>query len=247
MRDLIATPVFHYLGCLFIVFIFLTTAPNVNAKIQFQKNLDSETTTQFVDDLREKTGLSSLRVRQEGFLIYDGKSESSDGSKTMRHLISGAIDDQLNTFEIKSESKSTSIHFSQTDQGTVNTETGKTRYLVSFDFEDFDKSRRYSSGEALGAFSYAINLFHEIDHKVSYDPSDPIPPSGVRPDRGSPIHRGVIEQTNLVRKELGLIARDSKTRFGFRYRGLVSLFRNTYQILFRDRKGKKKFLRWKEA
>ena len=226
MKDFSATPVLYIKQLGFISFIFLTFVLSADAKIQFSPGISQERMDEFVNDLREKTGLKNLKIGKGNFLAYTDHSETIGGSQTMRQLIKGAIDDNANTFVITDESRSTKIHFSQTDQGTVDIETGKTRYLVNFDFEDFDRSRRYSSNEALGSFSFAINLFHEIDHKVSYDPNDPIPASGVRPDKGSREHRGVIEQTNLVRKELGLISRDSKTRFGFRYKGLVSLFRN---------------------
>ncbi len=245
MRVFLATPVSFIKVFGFFSLLFLITLSSVHAKIQISSNVDPIRTNSFVRDLREKTGLKSLRLDGKNFLVFDSESEILAGSNTMRGLIRGAIKDSKNTFQITDLSGSPKIHFSQTDQGTVDVETGKTKYLVKFDFEDFEKSRRYSSDEALGSFSLGINLFHEIDHKVSYDPADPIPVSGVRPDKSSPEARGVIENTNLVRRELGLIPRDTKSRFGFRYKGLVGSFRNTFQILFRSDKGRRKFLRWR--
>ena len=245
MQYLLAIPVLFFKRLGFLTFIFLIFVCSAEAKIQISQNVEPERREAIVNDIREKTGLVSLAADENNVLFLKGLNEILGGSETMRSLILGAIEDMENTFLIQDYSRSARINFSQTDQGTVNVETGKTRYIVGFDFDDFEKSRRYSSDEALGSFSLGINLFHEIDHKVSYDPTDPIPESGVRPDKSSERERGVIENTNLVREELGLIARDPKSKFGIRYRGLVSQFRNTLQILFRNKKGKRRFLRWR--
>ncbi|NNE99190.1 MAG: hypothetical protein HKN25_09245 [Pyrinomonadaceae bacterium] len=246
MRDFLAAPgaitkAFRF----FFALLILGSAQSLYAIIQIETTVDPSTSKAFILDLRQKTGLASIGIDRNRQLTFRQDERRVAGSEIMFELITNAIRDPKNTFFIRDFSRADYIHFSETDQGTVDVETGKTAYEVKFDFEDFKRSRRYSSDEALGSFSFGINLFHEIDHKVSYDPSDPIPETGVRPDHGSRETRGVIERTNLVRRQLGLIPRDSKSHSGRRYKGIVGLFKNTFQILFKDDFGRRKFLRWK--
>ena len=163
----------------------------------------------------------------------------------MRQLIIGAINDSKNTFRIFDSSNSDKVLFGKTDQGTVDLDTGEVKYDIEFDFADFANARKFSSEDVLGSFSFGLTLFHELDHKVSYDPRDPIPESNVRPDKSTRKVRGVIENTNIVRGELALIPRLSSAHSGRVYKGKISFLKNTYQIPFVDSSGKKKYLRWK--
>ncbi len=245
MRVVVGSPALLHKNIGFLIPVFLLLVLGIEARIRIASDVDEQRINMLISDVREKTGLASLLLDRENYMAYEGSSGKSKSSKTMRDLLVGAIDDNKNTFVIVNSSRNENIHFSQTDQGTVDLETGKILFRVRFDFEDFERSRIYSSDEALGSFSLGINLFHEIDHKVSYNPNDPIPNTGVRPDKSSPEARGVIEKTNIVRRELGLITRDSQSHSGSRYNGIVGFFRNTYQILFHDESGNRKFLRWK--
>ena len=209
-----------------------------------KRQLMLSNTIALIGDLREKTGLLSIALNGQGELNYDRLEAPFSGSVKMRSLIVSAIDDTRNTFQIIDKSRSRNVHFSLTDQGTVDIQTGDVVYHVYFDFDDFAESRNYSSEQAIRSFSTGLVLFHEIDHKVSYDPTDPLPANGVRPDRSSRGIRGVIENTNIVRAELGLIPRDEKNVHRNRYRGLVHFLKKTAKIPFRNYSGKRKFLRW---
>ena len=197
-----------------------------------------------IGDIREKTGLLSIDINQRGELTYDRAEASFGGSAKMRSLVLGAMEDEKNTFQIIDISGSKDVHFSITDQGTVDIQTGEVLFQIFFDFSDFVASRNYSSKQAIQSFTPGLVLFHEIDHKVSYDPNDPIPASGVRPDKSSGTVRGVIENTNNVRAELGLIPRVEKGFHRHKYQGLVGLFGKSAVIPFRNNAGKRRFLRW---
>lgn len=90
-------------------------------------------------------------------------------------------------------------------------------------------------------------MYHEIDHKVSYDPKNPIPPTatGNRPDIGGVGIRGVIDNVNVAQSQLGLAQRAPGAHRGQEYKGFDSMYKGTYQIPFIDGSGKQKFLRWK--
>lgn len=190
------------------------------------------------EDLREKIGLHSLEFNVYGELVYDVSEEPKSGSEKMRKAITGAIEDEWNVFKIGDYSNARTIHFALTDEGTIDVNTDITFYNVKFDFADFKNSKKYSDSEALKSFTIGITLFHEIDHKVSYDEENPHPLFGVRPETHSENVLGVIENANLVRSELGLIQRDTKRLSGKRYR------RNIYEIPFVTHSGKYRFLRW---
>ncbi len=236
-----------------LLLLLILSAQTVSAKIQITTSSDllsenqiSYSRTQaIIDDLREKTGLNSIEIDESGILGYDISEAPIGGSEKMRQLILGAIDDNNNTFQISNSPKSKTVHFSKTDQGTLDLEMGMVFYDIRFDFSDFENAKKYSSKESLESFSLGIMIFHEIDHKVSYDPDDPIPEKGFRPDKSKKNVRGVIENTNIVRNELGLILRDKKSAFGKKYRGKLRSLKNTIQIRFFDSFGKRKFLRWK--
>ncbi|NNE97573.1 MAG: hypothetical protein HKN25_00995 [Pyrinomonadaceae bacterium] len=197
-------------------------------------------------DLRKKTGMESIEFDQKGLLSYDGNEQAYKSSKTMRRAILGAIDDKNNIFFISDVSGSRQIQFALTDRGTIDTNTRITSYQVMIDFADFKNSRKYSPVQVSDSYTIGITLYHEINHKVSYDPNDPIPPSGVRPDLGTKSVRGVIENTNAVRKELSLSLRDSKSYLANEYRGNNKVYAKTHQVLFRCFRGKLKlYLRWK--
>lgn len=187
----------------------------------------------FEKDLRAKTGLQSLGFNEENELDYDVWETAKYGSQKMREGIIGAIDDELNIFKIRNYPNAKDIHFARTDAGTVDIVTKITTYEIKFDFADFHNAGKNSDIEALESFTLAINLFHEIDHKVSYDISSPIPMHKVR----SEIR--VRENVNFTRKELGLILRDTKRVLGRKYH------RDVYEIPFVDRLGRRKFLRWR--
>lgn len=196
-------------------------------------------------DLRAKMGLKSLAFNKEGELLYDSLETPQAGSGKLRRIITGAIDDTRNIFEIGNYSGFRNIHFAVTDAGTIDIDRHVTVYRVKLDFGDFRDMQRYSPKDVLKSYTLGITLFHEIDHKVSYDPDDPIPPSGVRPDKSSKGVRGVIENTNMVRRELSLPERRSDQHRGKKYRGIIATFRNTYQIAFVTSNGKRQQLRWR--
>ena len=216
----------------------------VKAEIEIVGVVNSNTQL-LLEDLRLKTGLNSIAIGENNRITYSRSENAVSGSATMRRQLVGAIEDKLNIFEIHDHSKSGAVHFCKTDAGTVFVDSGSVRYQISFDFSDFVSSRRISSGDAHESFSLGLMLFHEIDHKVSYDPSDPIPPGGIRPDKSDPQTRGVVENTNIVRTELGLITRDSRTSKGERYKGLIRALKNTFQIRFHSSSGRTEYLRWR--
>ncbi|NNE98337.1 MAG: hypothetical protein HKN25_04870 [Pyrinomonadaceae bacterium] len=197
------------------------------------------------NDLREKMGLASIGFDKHETLIYDKREPAIRGSEKMRELILSAIDDQKNVFLVCNYSGANEVQFAKTDKGWIDVNSRITTYEIMFDFEDFENSRRYTPDVVLESYSLGILLFHEIDHKVSYDPKYPIPPTGVRPDKSSRGVRGVIENTNIVRRELSLVLRNSKRRIAKRYRGANQIFTNTRQITFKGPAGKRNFLRWK--
>ncbi len=162
-------------------------------------------------DLRSKSGHQSIRFDKNGFLTYDKNDAAIEGAERMRRALLGAIEDENSIFEIIDCSGSKNIQFAKTDQGTIDTIPRITTYQVLIDFTGFYRSRKLTPPEVLTSYTIGITLFHEINHKVSYDPNDPIPSSGVRPDLGSRCVRGVIENTNTVRRELSLSLRNPKS------------------------------------
>ena len=190
------------------------------------------------EDLRKKTGLEGLGFNEYSELVYDVLEEPKSGSEKLREAITGAIEDEFNIFQIIDYSNSRAIQFALTDEGTIDVNTDITTYKLKFDFADFKNSKKYSDSEALDSFTLGITLFHEIDHKVSYNEESPHSLYGVRAETHSGGFSGVIENVNLVRRELGLIPRDTKRLSGKRYR------KNIYEIPFVVRSGKYKFLRW---
>ena len=197
-------------------------------------------------ELRKTTGLNRITVNKNGVLSYDKNEKSTSGSEKMRRAILGAIDDQKNVFRIINVSRSRKIQFGVTDQGTTDVNSRITTYQIMIDFADFENSRKYTPEEVQKSFTVGIVIFHEIDHKASYDSRDPLPKSGIRPDISSRGIRGVIENTNAVRKELSLSLRDPKQYLGKIYYGHSPVFANTHQIEFQSATGKRKlFLRWR--
>jgi len=203
------------------------------------------------DDLRKKTGLKSIDfAKKTGRFSYDSKEVASGGSTTLRQTITGAIDDSKNVFQLNDYSGSQSVNFAEGDPGTVDSTTRVTTYQIKIDFADYADARNLSDSDAFASFSLGLNLFHEIDHKVSYDSSDPIDSRiGFRDDLtrtiGGVSVRGVIERENIVRSQLGLISRDPGTHAGTPYTGNDPRFRGTHQIPFTDASGQAKFIRWK--
>jgi hypothetical protein len=237
---------------LFLLLYAISAEPNP-AGILFAKNgrlFDGKSASYFsgrelINDLQSKTGLRSIGIDEMGRLIYDRSEKPSGGSEKMRRLILGAIDDPRNFFQISDYPDAAGLHFGRIDEGTVDLETGKVCYDVGFDFTDFTDAAGFSPPEVLASFSPGIVLFHEIDHKVSYDPAGPIPAGKVRPDKSTENIRGVIENTNIVRKELGLILRDAETAAGELSGGDTRFFYRTIRIPFFDRSGGRVYLRWK--
>lgn len=196
-------------------------------------------------DLRQKTGLQSIRFDPAGTLVYDELEKAGGGSAKLRRTIKGAIGDERNVFVIGDYSGRRDIHFAVTDEGTLEVRENVRYYRIKIDYRDFKNCRRFTPKEVLRAYTMAIILFHEIDHKTSYDPNDPIPAAGIRPDKSSGKVRGVIENTNAVRRELSLIERKADRHNGELYRGLVDFYRNTFQIRFVNLAGNRRHLRWK--
>ena len=233
--------------------LYAFSAESNPAGILFAKNgrfFDEKSASYFsgrelIEDLQSKTGLRSIGIDEKGRLIYDRLEKPSGGSEKMRRLILGAIDDTRNFFQISDYADAAGLHFGRIDEGTVDLVTGRVCYDVGFDFTDFTDAAEFSPAEVLASFSPGIVLFHEIDHKVSYDPADPIPAGSVRPDKSTEKTRGVIENTNIVRKELDLILRDAGAVSGELSGGDIRLFYRTVQIPFFDRSGRRVYLRWK--
>lgn len=187
----------------------------------------------FEKDLREKTGLQSLKFNEENELNYGVWEVAQSGSQKMREAITGAIDDELNIFQISNYSNAKDVHFAITDKGMIDVNTKITYYELKFDFADFESAKKYSDAGVLDSFTLAMNLFHEINHKVSYSQNSISRLQGVRPEAN------VRQNVNSIRQELGLIMRDTDEKLGKKYR------KNMYKILFVDKSGKRKFLRWK--
>jgi RHS repeat-associated protein len=197
-------------------------------------------------DLQAKTGLSSIHFDNTGKLTYDPNEKANGGSSQVRQAITGAIDDTKNVFAVGDYSGSENIQFASTDAGTVDSSTKVTTYQVKIDFADLREARNLSDTEALAAFTVGLNLYHEIDHKASYDPNNPIPAGmATRPDVSpGPGIPGVIDNVNVGQSQLGLATRAPGAHTGQRYSGSDSRLKNTYQIEF-NASGKQKFLRWK--
>jgi RHS repeat-associated protein len=198
-------------------------------------------------DLQAKTGLSSIHFDKNGKLTYDPSEKANGGSAQFRQSITGAINDSKNVFQIGDYSGSENIQFAETGAGaTTTSNAGVTTYQVKIDFADFRDARNLSDSQALDAFSLGLNLYHEIDHKVSYDPSNPIPAGmATRPDISpGPGVPGVIDDVNVAQSQLGLASRAPGAHTGQRYNGVDPRLKNTYQIEF-NASGKAKFLRWK--
>lgn len=207
-------------------------------RIDQKRQVSDATIRIFERDLREKTGLKSLRFASNNELIYSFLEKATSGSEKMREAIKAAIDDELNIFQISDYSNSKNIQFAKTDAGTVYVATGITEYRVEFDFADFVSAEKHSDVDALYSFTLGITLFHEINHKVDHQGNDDLPFRGIRPDLSTKRFAGVIENTNWVRAELGLIERDTTRILGEKY------IDNVYEIPFVDEVGNNKFLRW---
>ena len=192
-----------------ILILYLSTIIPCQAKIIILKEsvkvkhrIKSAQQKEIERDLREKAGLKSLRFDENGMLIFNKTEKPEKGSKKFRQLITGAIQDQNNIFEIVNYSNSGEFHFAKIDEGTTIAltenkgqrivENGRvTIYRIMIDFADYKNSQRYSHKEVLQSHTIGITLFHEINHKVSYDLTDPIPAGGIRPDKSSSsIRRG---------------------------------------------------------
>jgi len=201
-------------------------------------------------DLQAKTGLTSIKFDSNGKLTYDRSEVAKGGSASLRQAIEGAIDDHKNIFQLGNYSGSESVNFAETDAGTVtvNGNTRVTTYQVKIDFADFSDAKNLSDVDALKSFTVGLVLAHEIDHKVSYDPGNPIPsdfPAGrpdISPRAGVP---GVIDDDNVIRSQLGLIPRAPGTHTGENYTGKDPQYKGTVSIQFNDPSGKAKFVRWK--
>src|SRR5262249_54670483 len=124
-------------------------------------------------DLRAKTGLNSIGFDKNGRLAYDKSEKANGGSAQLRQAITGAIDDQKNVFQLGDYSNSENIQFASTDAGSFNSTTGITTYQVQLDFADYQDARNLSDTEAIDSFTIGLTLYHEVDHKVSYDPANP--------------------------------------------------------------------------
>ena len=223
----------------------------VENSLDKNKRLSDKQLELIAADLRKKSGLSSITFNN-GVLTYDHNEKASGGSEKLRRAITGAIDDQKNVFRLNDVTGSTSINFQNTDSGTTfqNGQGGITRteYEISIDFGDYQNAALYSDNSALEAFSVGDGLFHEIDHKVSYDPADPIMPGLQRPDTAlDPLgpafmnvldRPGVIQNERMVQSQLGLPLRDNDHVAHPGPNG-------TFQISFHDKNGNQKFVRWK--
>lgn len=226
--------------------IFVISAEQIKTSPPDKKHLVSDSRTHEIeDDLKTKTGLESIGFDETGELVYDRTEIARNGSRKLRRAITGAIDDQKNIFWIGDYSNQLNIHFAVTDSGTVDLDSKITTYRIKIDFSDFKNCRRYTPKEVLESYTMGIILFHEIDHKVSYDPANPLPATGVRPDKSAEGVPGVIENTNMVRQELSLMMRNSTQHNGELYKGLVDFYRNTLQINFITVSGNRMDLRWK--
>ncbi|HEX8459226.1 MAG TPA: NPCBM/NEW2 domain-containing protein [Pyrinomonadaceae bacterium] len=217
------------------------TIENTNDK---KRRLSNEQLNAIEKDLQKKTGLSSIKF-VNGKLTYDKTEVAKGGSAALRQSILGAVNDPKNVFKLSDHSGTENLQFAKIDAGTVDVTTGISTYDVQIDFADFHAARGLSDTDALNAFTLGTELRHEIDHKVSYDPSNPIL-GATRPDVSPrPGYPGVIDNDNVVRSQLGLISRASGAHEGQPYRGADSRYKGTYQIQFNDSSGKTKFLRWK--
>ncbi|REJ75275.1 MAG: hypothetical protein DWQ47_07250 [Acidobacteria bacterium] len=228
---------------LIIFFVFIV--PGLEARMVIGPSVkdDPELVEAISEDLRNLSGLRGLEFDEYSSL--HSASEFDEGSPLFREFLLDVIADNRLVFVIENNPGSKLIRFAKTDAGTVDVETGIVEYVIELDAEDFRSCRKLSSREALEAFSIGLVLFHEIDHKVSYDPNDPMPPSGVRPDVSEGELRGVIERTNLIRNELKMALRDPGRHQGEIYRGSLPAFRSTASISFTDQKGKRRLIRWK--
>ncbi|HEV7643588.1 MAG TPA: RHS repeat-associated core domain-containing protein [Pyrinomonadaceae bacterium] len=210
--------------------------------------LSKEKMASIENDLRKKTGLQSIAFDTNGKLTYDPNGKANGGSAQLRRAITGAINDHKNIFQLGDYSNS-DINFGLTDAGTKDDKSGVVTYQVKLDFADYSNAKGYSDSEAFIGFTIGQTIYHEIDHKVSYDPNDPIPPGskgGVRPDISpGPGLRGVIDNDNIVSRELGLAERVPGAHSGEPCKSKSALCGpGVYEIPFKIN-GKTKYLRWK--
>jgi hypothetical protein len=218
--------------------------------------ISSSQKTAIENDLNEKSGLKSIKFDRNGELSYDKSETTGNGSEKFRQAITGAIDDEINVFQLSNYSGSKDVIFAEINEGTTVVTTAfyegilveKSKlsiYRMRIDFADYENSEKHTSDEVLRSHTIGITLFHEINHKVSYDPNDPTPAKGVRPDKSSRRVRGVIENTNMVRKQLSLMLRKSNRHGGKKYTGSFHLYEQCYQLPFVSDSGKRMYLRWK--
>jgi RHS repeat-associated protein len=197
-------------------------------------------------DLRKKTGLSSIAFKA-GTLTYDKNEEASGGSTKLRIGITGAINDHTKIYQL-SDKSNTKVNFMATDQGTTTTvhgAPGPTTYQIGIDFADYDSAADLSDTDALAAFSLGSGIYHETNHKESYDSSDPMLKSfafGTRPDNSPDGGHtpGVIDNENWANFELNRAQRVDAHN-ATRSPALGSHFG---QIRFLDSSGRQKLIRW---
>ncbi|MBI4854828.1 MAG: RHS repeat-associated core domain-containing protein, partial [Acidobacteria bacterium] len=197
------------------------------------------------EDLQKKIGLKSLNF-VNGNLTYDKNEKPSGGSAILQDNILGAINDPNNIYILNDTTDDTSVSFAQADTGTQDSKTRVTKYNISIDFGDFASAKDQSDSRAFEAFSLGLVLFHEINHKATYDSDGNIIDNFRFDVSSNPKAVGVIDFVNQANKELGLIIRAPGVHKAVPNPGNTNLASNTLGIQFKDRDGKDKFVRFKK-
>lgn len=194
-------------------------------------------------DLQAKTGLKNLKF-VDGKLTYDPNEVASGGSKTLRDNILGAINDQFNSFILSNASGNESVSFARIEPGAWI--TGLRTYFIQIDFADYTNAKNFSDSDAYDAFSLGLQIFHEINHKATYNASGETIYTFRNDVSTTPKILGVIDVVNLAQAELGLIQRASGAHDAVSEPGNTSLAPGTLGVQFKDGSGKDKFVRFKK-
>lgn len=117
--------------------------------------------------LREKTGLTSLRFDEAGFLVVDDRTRFNGGSVAARTLLFSALDGDK-VIKLENYSYNQRVFFASIghQESFINLRSGRRieSYSLRLDFFDFRQLR--GDREALAAFDTGIVVMHELGHVV---------------------------------------------------------------------------------
>lgn len=175
---------------------------------------------EFLQSLRQITGLCELRFMDDGSLSLGEPSDESDGSLAARRILLRAFESGY-AFIVEDHSDSPNVNFGQMDEGTnYEDATNKQQLLiwrVRLDFNDFRKME--ASRGVRESFNIGFTFLHELLHGLGHRDALRIQDLGE-----------CEELINQVRRELNLLTRDQY--FGVQVKITERFF--TVRLKFRD-------------